>query len=355
MLTATLLLPNNAARLATSASLQIRLMAPTLKAAIVGITWNPDSPVVGDPVAITVTVRNDGSVTSSIPITLHFPSADKLPETRSPRVPPGAVGSASFAWRTSRYELGAHVFRVQILGVAGAVRTFEIELRPPEVDFAVAGFQTPDPLHPIVKGDWVEITIVVQNQGPYAGRGTVYLLNAANHDTMYEQSVSLEPGESRDVEFTWKTLRYAVGDYELRAIVSAEYDAEPDNNRSPSSAISLLTDRDITVGFGNRVQPASIAGAVFDLHVQTPANYPDRIILLDAAAASTSAALAGVANIVQLNVEPMPAAGELHPAAAYWLWRAAQISPWQCARLQRVIGSSLPRAALCPGAPALVR
>ena len=354
-LSATLPIPNNAARLATSASLRIRLVAPTLKAAIVGITWNPDSPVVGDPVAITVTVRNDGPLTSSIPITLHFPSADKLPETRRPRVAPGAVGSASFAWRTSRYEPGAHVFRAQIPGVAGAVRTFEIELRPPEVDFAVAGFQTPDPLRPIVKGDWVELTVVVQNQGPYAGRGIVYLLNAANHDTMYEQSVSLEPGESRDVEFTWKTLRYAVGDYELRAVVSAEYDAEPDNNRSPSLAISLLTDRDITVGFGNRVQPASIAGAVFDPHVQAPANYPDRIILLDGGTASASAALAGVAAIGQLNAAPMPADGGLHPAAAYWLWRAAQISPWQCARLQRVIGSSLPRAALCPGAPALVR
>ena len=44
---------------------------------------------------------------------------------------------------------------------------------------------------------------------------------------MYEQAASLEPGEFREVEFTWKTLRYPVGAYELLARIDAEHDTDP--------------------------------------------------------------------------------------------------------------------------------
>ena len=100
---------------------------------------------------------------------------------------------------------------------------------------------------------------MVRNLGPYAGRGVVTLLNEADADTMYEKSASLEPGESRDVEFTWKTLRYPVGGYDLLVRVDAEYDTEPNNDASDPMPVRLLTDRDITVGFGNDVRPAVFA------------------------------------------------------------------------------------------------
>ena len=118
---------HNITELAISATIQIRLVSPRLAASIVDISWHPASPVVGEPVSIEVAVRNDGIVAANIPVTLHFPSGDKQPETRRPRVAPGAVGTASFTWRTSRYEPGDHMFRVQIPGIAGAFRTFEIE------------------------------------------------------------------------------------------------------------------------------------------------------------------------------------------------------------------------------------
>ena len=96
LLTADLLAEYNVTELDTSATVEIKLIAAQLIASIVDISWSPDPPVVGEPVRITVTVRNDGLVAANIPVTLHYPSGDKQPETRRPRVAVGGVGSADF-------------------------------------------------------------------------------------------------------------------------------------------------------------------------------------------------------------------------------------------------------------------
>ncbi len=353
-LTAELLAEYNIAELGTSATIEIRLIAANLIASILDISWSPDSPVVGEPVRIMVSVRNDGLVAANIPVTLHFPSGDRQPETRRPRVLPGAVGSAEFLWRTSRYEPGDHLFRVRIPGVAGAVREFEIELLPPEVDFAVLDFKTPDPLHPIVKGDWVEITVVLQNQGPYPGRGTVYLLNGANPDAMYEQAASLEPGEFREVEFTWKTLRYPVGGYELLARVDAKYDTDPSNDRSDLAPVHLLTDRDITVGFGSAVRPSVFAEPTSAADLSSIPRYRQDIVVVGNSQPPLDRPVVTPSD-APMGVSPKPTGGDYDPARMYWRWRSAQVSPWECARYQRTVGESQPRAVACPRAPALVR
>ena len=354
LLTATLMAEHNITESAISATIQIRLISPQLIASIVDVSWSPDSAVVGDPVAITITVRNDGLAATNIPITLHFPSNVKHPETRRPRVAPGSTGSASFEWRTTRYEPGDHVFRAQIPGVAGAIREFEIELRPPEVDFAVVEIYPPDPLRPIVKGDWVQITAVVRNLGPYAGRGVVTLLNEADADTMYEKSASLEPGESRDVEFTWKTLRYPVGGYDLLVRVDAEYDTEPSNDVSDPMQVRLLTDRDITVGFGNNVRPAVFAEPTSEAVLRAAPWYPNDIQIAGVDRFMIAPPMSP-ASESSIGVAPKPMSGKYDPSRMYWQWRSAQISPWECARFQQTVGESLPRAVVCPHAPALVR
>ncbi len=353
-LTATLLADYNITELDTSATIQIRLVPAQLMASIIEISWSPKSPVVGEPVSIAVAVRNNGPVAANIPVTLYFPSGDKLPETRRPRVAPGAVGSASFDWRTSRYEPGEHLFRVQIIGVVGAVRDFAIELLPPAVDFAVVDFLPPEPLRPTVKGDWVHITAVVQNLGPHAGRGVVVLLDNVNHDPMYEKSVSLEPGEFKNVEFTWKTLRYPVGEYDLLVRIDAEFDTNSNNDHSNPARVHLLTARDITVGFGNDIQPAVFGEPTGEAAMRSASIYPSEIQV-------TSEAQLPVDNLISpvsyspMRVPPRPTSSKYHPARVYWLWRAAQISPWKCARFQQLTGTSQPRAVICPQAATLVR
>ena len=353
-LTATLRAEYNTALQDTSASIKVRLTIPQFSASIMDISWVPQNPVVGEAVEITVTVRNNGSAAATVPVTLRFPSADKRPETRRPRVAPSSTNTASFTWRTSRYEPGEHHFRVEISSRSGTARRFTIELLPPPVDFAVVEIQYPDPLHPIVKGDWAQITAVIQNRGPYAGRGTVYLLNNANLDTMYEQGASLEPGEFREVDFTWKTLRYPVGEYELRVRVDAEYDTGPDNDESDRVHVHLLTDRDITVGFGNNVRPAVFAEPTSGADLSSIPRYRNGIMLVGGGQIPIDLPVSPALG-PPMGVSPKPAGGNYDPARMYWQWRSAQLSPWECARYQRTIGESQPRVALCPRAPSMVR
>ena len=354
LLTATLLVDYNITELDTSASIRITLVPAQLLASIVDISWSPDDPVAGEPVTIRVTVRNDGRLAANIPVTLHFPSADKQPEIRSPRVPPGETTSVSFQWRTGRYEPGDHTFRLEIVGIAGAVSYFVIELLPPAVDFAVVDVLAPDPLHPTVKGDWISLTAVVKNSGPYTGRGTVYLSNESDQDAMYERTATLEAGEIKDVEFTWKTLRYPVGEYELLVRVDAEYDTDPDNDHSDLVPVSILTNRDITVGFGEDRPPEMFAGQTIESGLKSAAEYPREIHLISYQKVAADG-LIDPPSASLLGVVPKPLNGRHDPARLYWRWRSAQLSQWECARYQRAVGAINPRAVMCPGAPPVVR
>ena len=232
----------------TASALQYRITPLVLPATIVDIDTAPRSPVVGERVTITVSVRNDGALYGALPVTLHFPAEGKQPETRRPRIAPGATGTAVFTWRTSRYSPGSHTFRVQ--AGAGATRQFSIYLLEPTADFAVTGLyrSDPDPSRPVVKGDWVALTADVVNHGPYAGRLPLTLRNLTEQRDVSQRAVNLEPGQSGAVTFIWKTLRYAVGEHRLQVISDAEYDHNGGNDASNIVPVTILTDRDVTIG-----------------------------------------------------------------------------------------------------------
>ena len=90
LLRAAILLDNNVTVGQTSAELRLLLTPLVIMATIVDVAVSPESPRVGEPVTITVTVRNDGRIPANIPITLHFLSGDKQPETRRPRIDAGS-------------------------------------------------------------------------------------------------------------------------------------------------------------------------------------------------------------------------------------------------------------------------
>ena len=351
-LTATLLTADHAG--VASAELQLLLTAPVVTAAIQGVSSRPASPVVGESVAITVTVRNDGPAAASIPVTLHFPSPDKQPETRRPRVASGATGTAGFTWRTSRYRPGWHEFRVEIGTDPPTSHRFTVELLRPVADFTVVDIYPPPASYPVVKGDWVEVAAFVRNLGPHAGRATIDLYNETHRKTMYSKSVSLKPGESRVVEFTWKTLRYDEGEHRIRAQSQASYDSNTANNRSPAATVSVLNNRDVTFGFGNNVIPDAIAGAIAKPSVRAAARYPDAILITDAGAPQTGG-LGQPAPGVRFGVAPGQRAEPGAAAPVSGPGWSAPTSAAECARLQARVGESQPRAVLCPNAPALVR
>ena len=68
---------------------------------IISVTSDPPSTALqGQPVTILVQVRNNGRAAINVPVELTFPSADKAPERRSPRVLPGATETVNFVWKT---------------------------------------------------------------------------------------------------------------------------------------------------------------------------------------------------------------------------------------------------------------
>ena len=260
---------NNIADGDTSRTLQYRITPLVLSATIVDIASAPGSPVVGEPVTITVTARNNGPIYGALPVTLHFPGEGKQPETRRPRIAVGATGTAVFTWRTGRYSPGTHTFRVQAGG--DAARSFNIDLLEPTADFAVTGLyrSDPEPSRPVVKGDWVALTAQVANLGPYAGRSLLTLRDLTEQQGIDREAINLEPGQSGEATLTWKTLRYAVGEHRLQVISDAAYDHNAGNDASNIVPLTILTDRDVTIGVADEAPGQLVAGGMAAPDVDT--------------------------------------------------------------------------------------
>ena len=343
-LRASLLVEGNVTLGTRTTELVFQLLPVELNASIVSISASPSAPVVGQPVSITIWVRNDGAVSANIPVTLHFPATDKQPETRRPHAASGEMATATFEWRTSRYEPGEHTFYVT---VPGERWPYVVTLLPPTVDFTVSDLRAPGTTEPVVKGDWVEFTASVSNLGPYAGSGEVTLRDNIGDRTMYRKSVRLEPEETRTVAFTWKTLRYEVGEYLLQVIVDSEHDVERSNDGSDAVPLMLLTHRDITVGFKSSQPKGRIAGSTAKAGIRSESAYPSDIIAYDS---SIMAASAVEQPVTETRFGVTPQATEFET-----IRREAQRSASRCVEYQRLTGASQPRAVLCPAALPLIR
>ena len=324
--------------------LAFQLLPVELKASITSITHSPPSPVVGQVVTITVHARNNGRVSASIPVTLDFPATDTQPETRRPRAAVGETVTATFEWRTSRYEPGVHTFYAT---VPGEQWPYVVTLLPPTVDFTVSDLRAPSMADPVVKGDWVEVTALVSNLGPYAGSGEVTLRDKMGDRTMYRKSVSLEPNESRTVAFTWKTLRYDVGEYQLQAIADSEHDLERSNDGSDTVSFIVLTHRDITVGFKSSQPEGRVVGNTAKAGIRSEPAYPSDIMAYN----SSVMAVSGVAPPVsEAAFGVPPQAAELET-----LRQEAQRSAVKCVEYQQRTGHIHPMAVLCLAASPLIR
>lgn len=330
---------------------------------IVSATSSPAAGAVpGQAVSILVKVQNNGPQARRIPITLHFPSSNKQPETRRPRIEPNAIGTAAFTWRTTRYQPGTYTFRV-VAGEPGnsVSQTLSLILLPPPVDFAVRRVEIVRNDRHFVQGEWIEITALVHNRGLWPGRATVTLRDLTNLDDLYSKPVSLQTGESRLITFTWKTLRYAPGLRQLQVIADAEYDLAPHNNYSATQSLTLLTNRDITVGLVNSVAGNIISGPSNAPDLATDAKPLPGVVGLTAAEPSAAHGLnlptitAPDDTKLRVTTTERAAAPIRNPLALIMMWTYAAQSAPHCAQLQNVMGNVQPRAVQCPNAPALVR
>ena len=318
---------------------------------IQAISWTPEEPVVGDAVSIAVEIANQGSSPVSVPITLHFPSQDKQPETRRPRIGGGETATATFTWRTSRYPPGSHSFRVE---TANGNQTFRIDLLPQTVDFEVVEIHAPNPAYPIVKGDWVEVTALVRNVGKYEGRATISLWDMTHHRLMYEDGISLKAGESGVVEFTWKTLRYELGEHRLQVEAEAEYDTDTSNNNSGVARTEILTNRDITLGFPEDYKGPQRSAPNSPARIKTPG-----VSAIEIAVFGPDPAATMTAQFAPVFENPEVSRATETPTQTTSGTSARDDSfapsPFQCAQNQHVAMGSRSGGEQCPGVWALVR
>lgn len=360
--------PGNVAAGLTAANLHIQLTQPLINVTIAGISASPEGAMVGALVEIAIAVSNDGAFAVNVPITLHYPSADKQPETRRPRVDPGETAMATFEWRTSRYSPGTHSFRVVILNQNPsepplASQVFNLVLLPPLADFAVENITVPDIGRPFVQGEWIQVAALVRNLGPSPGRGTLKLEDATDDShlaDMYERSINLEPGESRWVEFTWKSLRYDPGERHLRMVADGDYDPTHHNNRTQLATVTLLPNEDIIIGFGDDSADALVFKDASPPALQTTGDALDQIVALDTGAHQAQTLAAPEPDSPMLAAHDPVAGRDFADTAQvvmamHRLHRAADRSAHHCSDWQRRLGNSQPRAVLCPAAPALVR
>ena len=312
---------------------------------------HPEAPVAGEPVSITVSVLNTGGRSGSAPITLHFPSDAKRAESRRPRVGAGETGTASFTWRTGRYPPGTYSFRVESLN---AHETFSVDLLPPTVDFVLAAIYPPSTNYPIVKGDWVEVAAFVRNIGKYEGKATVKLRDLTEQRVMYDQNVSMEPGESRIVEFTWKTLRYDVGEHRVKVEADARYDVDTSNNYSEPAQVEILTGRDITLGFvGDNPEEAMVV-ETSKPRINVAGKYPaDVIVLNDAPSAIQRWQMVQPHETLGVVLLPRSDLSATVPSVINSDGR--RMSPLPCAQQPRTARAVQHQSALCPGVWALIR
>ena len=330
---------------------------------IVSATSSPAAGAVpGQAVSILVKVQNNGPRARRIPIILHFPATGKQPEYRSPRVEPDAIGTATFTWRTTRYQPGNYTFRV-VVGEPGSSvsQTLELILLPPPVDLAVGRVEIVRHDRHFVQGEWVEITALVHNRGIWPGRATITLRDLTNLADLYSKPVSLQTGESKLITFTWKTLRYAPGQRQLQVIADAEYDLALHNNYSATQSLTLLTNRDISVGLADSLAGNIISGSSSAPAVTTAAEPLPGVVGLTAAEPPTAhglnlPAIAAPDDIkLRVTTTERAAVPIRNPLALIMMWTYAAQSAPHCAMLQNVMGNVQPRAVSCPNAPTLAR
>ena len=179
----------------------------------------------GEPVTVSVEVRNNGRAAINVPVELTFPSADKAPERRSPRILPGDTTTVQFTWNTRDYEPGRHSLSASLTGsgnITDGSTEAEVQLllTPPVIAATIETIST-YPFSARV-GDRVEITVVVRNDGPISAYIPVTVYFPSSDRQPETRSPLTQPGSSSVASFRWRTGNFEPGEHIFRAAIQAQ-------------------------------------------------------------------------------------------------------------------------------------
>ncbi|MCM8745522.1 S8 family serine peptidase [Thermomicrobium sp. CFH 73360] len=213
----------------------------TRDVAIAGLSV-PSTVTLGSSVTIQVTVRNKGTTSETVTVTLS--ANDNMVETpRSLSLAAGASSTVSFRWQPA--SAGTYILQATATISAEDAdpsdnqRSATVTVTQQVRDVAITELSAPSSL---TRGQSARVTVTLVNLGTSSVSVTVTLTADPRNAAMgtVSSKVSLSPGQTRTISFTWRTnSRTAPGTYTLIASAPLSDDANPaDNTRTTTITVT---------------------------------------------------------------------------------------------------------------------
>lgn len=172
-----------------------------------------NAPIVeGETLEVTATLENTGRLVETK--TVELSTGDTVRDSVEVSLDSGEARKVALSWATDDGDVGTHTATV---AAGNASDTRDVRVGEPAT-FAVSVDSTNSP---VVEGESMEVTAIVENTGDAADTRVVELsINGTVRDSI---PVTLNPGESRKVALLWATDDGDGGEYE--AVVSSSADS----------------------------------------------------------------------------------------------------------------------------------
>ena len=198
------------------------------------IALSPANPAIGDTVTITVTVKNQGTVSAGTSyVTCYVDSA--ILETKSvSALDVGVMATATFTWQATQ---GTHTIRAiadasEILAETDETNnadTYTLTTLAPDLTIQSITWSPSNPSG----GDSIVFSIVIKNQGNIQSRYTSVNLFIDANDRGAQDVADINPGASLTKTYAWTAL---TGQHTLKAVVDVT-----NNNKESDETNNELT------------------------------------------------------------------------------------------------------------------
>jgi len=216
--------------------------------AVSGLTV-PNSVTVGTSVTVAVVVRNEGSVTEAVTVSLSANGAAVgSPQTVS--LDAGASRTLNFSWQPASpgtYTVEARATISEDSDPSDNQRSATVNVVQQTTatrDVAITDLVVPAS---VTRGQSATVSVTLENRGTSSVTVTVSLSTSPRNAAMGTVSsrVTLAPGQVRTLSFTWRTnSRTALATYTLTASAPLSGDANPaDNTRTATITVTAATRR----------------------------------------------------------------------------------------------------------------
>jgi subtilisin len=216
--------------------------APTNRDVAVTGLEVPTSLATGSSATIRVTVRNEGTTSESVTVTLNANGA-AIGSPRSVSLAAGSSTTVSFSWQPTAAGTYTLEARAEISGEdsdpSDNSRTATVTVTQSVRDVAITNLTAPTQLR---RGQNGTVSVTLENRGTASVTVTVTLTTQPRNAAMGTVSsrVTLSPGASQTISFTWRTnSRTALGTYTVTASAPLSDDVNPaDNTRSVTITVT---------------------------------------------------------------------------------------------------------------------